>query len=309
MKTKFIATGAMCALLALAGCSKTGSEGKYELKNQNDTLSYLFGSANAIGYWSEAHTQDSTLLSQSSRDAYLKGFEDTQKLLDTDDRAYLRGVAAAVALAGQFEQLEKQYNIKVNQKVFISALKRALESDTAVDANDVQTRLMVTMEKINREKNALDNAQGLKELAAYAQKNGYMKYNEGCYGKVIKEGNGEPVQSGYQAPIEIKYTNVATGKPMEIADITTYIAGYTFPPELAFSGAIGTMKPGEEAELLVTLFELVGNETQHFGATPATIVKLTVKLGTEITKANLAQEASKETLERAGSKKTPQPRY
>ena len=293
--------------MALAGCSKTGSEAKYDLKDQNDTLSYLFGSANALGYWSEAHTQNEDLLSQASRDSYLKGFEDAFKLTKSTDKAYLRGVSAAVALAGQFEQLDKEYDIKVNDKVFISALKRALENDSVVDPNDIQTRLMVMMEQIQREKTAVNAAQGLKELASYAQKNGFKKYNDGCYGKVIKEGTGNPVENGYEVPIDIKYTNVATGKAMDIANVTSYIAGYTFPPELSFSGAIGTMKPGEEAELLVTLYELVGNNTQNFDAKPSAIVKLTVKLGTEVTKADMAKEASKETLERAA--KRPVPRY
>ncbi len=261
--------------MALTSCSGGNNKGKAISEMQNmsvlDSLSYYYGVLNGGSFWQQAQ-MDTTLATESAREAYKKGLE---AAFNSKDEAYNAGLATGLQIARSLGQFKKIYGEELNPKVVVSGLQYALRSDSAVNMQMTQMefqQLQLRYEVQLRQKEA---AEGKKALEAYAKENN-MQADSLIYVTIVKPGEGEALPEGTRVEGNLEVTTLSgasAGTPAR----SSFVIGRTFEPHSPVAAFMKTLKLGEQATLALTADDMYGSSTRRMGLKGSEVVIVKIK--------------------------------
>lgn len=274
MKLKSLLFAGMAAV-ALTACNG-GGNGKAIAEMQNmstlDSLSYYYGMLNGSTFWQQAH-MDTTLASESARQAYKKGLE---AAFDSKDDAYNAGLAAGLQIAGSLRQFRKIYGEDLNPKVVMSGMQYALRSDTTVNMQMTQMKFQELNMRFETELRMKESAEGKKALEAYAKKND-MKADSLIYVNIVKPGEGEVIPEGTRVEGNLEVTT-ESGAPAGTPSRSSFVIGRTFEANSPLTAFMNKLKVGEQATVALTATDMYGQSVRRMGIKGSDVVIVKIKV-------------------------------
>lgn len=219
MKKTFILASAALAVFATSCGDDNKSEKSLkarplafsEIKNAtpDDEASYYLGQQAGFGFW-ELAKQDTTL--KGKNDAFKKGFIDA---LSEDEQAYLVGYIQGFQAKTQIEELNKQFDTKLNEEKLLNGLAFALQKEDTVKQIDLQ----IAMTKISQRLDSIGKAKMKKEMASKPVSPEELTF---LRDNMEKNPDVKQTASGLQYIIEKEGTGV---QPKETDIVTVHYTG------------------------------------------------------------------------------------
>lgn len=275
MKLKTLIPTAAIALI-MAACGSESSSNKSAMPanaSTVDSVMYYFGQMRASDYWRQARN-DTTLASEVSRQAYLRGLRAGMESVHSNDEAYNQGLLIGMQMAMNLNEFGDMYNVKPNTAIMMQSLTAGLKNDTAADIAANQREFTKLMNRLNTERETRLSVESAKILAKEAPALGMTKIDSTLYGKTLKPAEGENFKQGEKARVQIVLTDLK-GKdikmrmPQEVTVGDRYVAA-------PISQAVSTMSPGEVKEFLTTAVVLMGQRSHQLNLEPTQPVRLTI---------------------------------
>ncbi len=275
MKLKILIPTAAIALIMAACSSETTSDKSAMPANAStvDSVMYYFGQMRAGDYWRQANN-DTTLTTEASRQAYLRGLRAGMEAVRTGDEAYNQGLLMGMQMAMNLNEFGDMYNVRPNTNIMMQSLAAGLKNDSAADMATSQREFSKLMNRLNTEREARLSVESAKILAKEAPALGMSKIDSTLYGKTLKPAEGENFKQGEKARVQIVLTDL-NGKdikmrmPQEVTVGDRYVA-------VPISQAVSTMSPGEVKEFLTTAVVLMGQRSHQLNLEPTQPVRFTV---------------------------------
>lgn len=278
MKLKALLSVAVLGAFALTSCNQ-GNEGKplSEYKNATaaDSLCYLFGEMSSSQYWRGAN-QDSALMSEAARAAYLKGYK---KGIDmTEDKAYLLGLIDGLNLCVNKENVKEVFGVEANTAMFAAGMAYGLSSDTVLNSGTANREYQMLTQRLQAEKMKKDQAAAMTALADYAKKESMQKIDSTLYEKVNAAGTGaELLNADSDVEAEIVFTK-ADGSKVEFPGLPKQISVANFQGS-PIGTALLRMKEGESATFATTAVAMFSQNAVRFGLEPTDLVIAKITIG------------------------------
>lgn len=238
-----------------------------------DSLMFYYGEIQADKFWRKSYT-DTTIDSEEERRLYLRGVEQGLKAIKgtpTYDNGYLLGVKLAL----EIKDLEDSYEIKLDRKLLLAGLKKALISDTSANMARAHSNCYRIIDDFNRIKNSHDNELAEKSLSSFARENGMSNISPTLFGKNITVPEGAKLTVGDRVNIEVTAVTV-NGK----------LAGGHFPASTMIKNdnnadildtALLSMHDGQTRQFLTTPMALFGRRYVRMGLSPQEPVIFTIR--------------------------------
>ncbi|MDE7381745.1 MAG: hypothetical protein K2N03_06420 [Muribaculaceae bacterium] len=243
------------ALMLLASCnkSKTGSINDVSNATAGDSVMFYFGQNLASDFWLSTES-DTTLRGENEREDYLRGVK-AGIAAARENEAYNKGLFVGVQVAANLKDFREQFpNLKLDEALLLSSLRAGLESDSAVNENEVKSTFYKLMDQLMRDKEAEDAKAAEKLLAEEAAKLGLKLQLPMLYSKVVTPGDGAVVKNGDKVAIDVSAATLE-GKMVGMKLPREVIVGrsYTSPMIMA---ALPGMKVGETKQFLSSAMEV-----------------------------------------------------
>lgn len=275
MNIKSIFSAVAIALL-LASCSGTGSDNQTTPTASNsakgDSLVYYFGQMRGAEYTREAE-RDTTLATEASKQEYLRGVKTGLDIVKPGKDAYNKGVFLGLQMAMRFQQFATDYNIQLSDQRFLEGLSAAINSDTTVNAAQMQSTFYRIMNEFNKEKEERDKQASLSALKAAGEALKMKPITEQLWGDVAQTGQPK-IKDGDKIKTDIRITTLK-GKTIEAP----------FPKELTvgqrlstnpLSDAFKALSSGETGKFITSAHALFGARCQQLGLNPDDVLQLEV---------------------------------
>lgn len=281
MKLTHVVMAGACALLILPACNNDKGKPISQLNglNTGDSISYYLGESLAGQYYQYAH-QDSTLGGQAARGEFLEGFLDAQEMANSDSEAYKRGFMMGVQSIGMFSQMQKNWDVKINPNYLRQGFNYASKSDSVIDQSKAQQALNIIGARMEAKRRAQSEADAKNAVNEAAKKlGGFKDMGENVMMKITKTvASGENFKNGDAVEFAMLVKNA---KGEDVSMLSNPKAqgeiGKNFPVESAMTKVIMSMKPGEEATLLIPSELLLGGRADQFGYTSKDVFTVTLK--------------------------------
>ncbi|MDE6670304.1 MAG: hypothetical protein K2K26_11570 [Muribaculaceae bacterium] len=275
MKLKTLIPAAAIALIMTACGSESASDKSVMPANAStaDSVMYYFGQMRAADYWRQTRN-DTTLASEVSRQAYLRGLRAGIESIHANDEAYNQGLLMGMQMAMNMHEFGEMYNVKPNTTLLMQSLTTGLKNDSAVDMAATQREFTKLMNKLNSERETRLAVESAKILAKEGPALGMTKIDSTLYGKTLKPVQGENFKQGEKATVQINLTDlkgqpIKMRMPQEVTIGDRYVA-------VPISQAVSTMAPGEVKEFLTTAVVLMGQRSHQLNLEPTQPVRFTV---------------------------------
>ena len=261
--------------LMLASCSTNEGKSIDQLENATagDSLVYYFGEINGAQYLTTAKN-DSTLATEASKQAYIKGVKDGLNSFRPEQESYNRGVMLGLQMARNISSFKEDYNVQLNKQVFIQGLVAALNSDSVQNINDVQKEFNRIMTDFNNNKEKIDQDAANVNLEKEAAKLKLAKINDSLYGGAISRNVGAPIKNGDAVTAKISFTTAA-GKELQIPLPTSVKVGARNLPT-PLNDALLVLQDGQTGKFATSAFALFGRRSEQFDLQPKDVVIMTI---------------------------------
>lgn len=279
MKIKSILTLAAAGLM-LAACQNQDrpvADGA-ALKGASaaDSLVYFFGQMRGAEYQRDAK-KDSLMLSDDYQRAYIKGVQAGMNAIKDDD-AYNQGLFLGIQMARNFDQFQKDYNIKLDKKIFIESLMAAMANDSIGGAQDMQREFYRLMGQFNDEKAERDRAEARVNLDQEAKKLNLPKISDDLYGTITEKTEGAQFADGNPVELDIKLNATDGSEVRAPFPSKTKIGARNMPTPV--TDALLKMKDGETGKFATTAQALFGQRCSQMRIEPSQVVIATIKAKT-----------------------------
>lgn len=239
----------VCLIGSMTSCNEKGSATKGSVLA--DSVSMAFGDLYGNGMGGQIK-QDSTI----NTNDVLRGIEMILKA-DTANHGLMTGMQIGMQIMQMYQGIKQQYDININQKLFMEHFKKAFTSDSTMD----QAALMALQQQIEpllqrasaeakaNDPVAINNKKKGEEFAAKkAKENGYKKTPSGLVYKVITEGNGENFTENDVVMVNYRGTHI-DGKEFDASkEPVPFRLNQVVP---GFAEMIKLMKPGMKVEAIL----------------------------------------------------------
>ncbi len=266
---------AACGLL-FAACQNPEAKPLSDISDASkaDSLIYYFAQMRGAEYDREAQ-RDTTLATAEAKKAYVMGVQAGLNATKDDNEAYNRGVFLGMQMAMNFQQFKKDYDIKLNKKVFLESLAEALSSDSLANPSDMQREFYRLMGEFNSKKEELDNKAASENLSKAASDLKLKKIGENLYGEVTEKTEGVQIKDGDNVDATITLSK-ADGKSIEAPLPGKVKVGARNLPE-PVGEALKSLKSGETGKFATSARAIFGQRSSQIGLEPADVVIMTVK--------------------------------
>lgn len=274
MKVKVLLSAA-AGLLLMASCQDGGNGSSSMPSNatQGDSLLYYLGQTMGAQYSAMA-ANDTTLATDAAKKAYLAGIKAGLNIPKQDDEAYNRGVAMGMQMAASFLEFNKEFNLTLDPKVFLSSVTATVLSDSMPDQREAQTKVSELFENIQKAKAEKDKAAAMETLNQAIAGKDLTKFADDLYGKITVKTDSAAIKDGDLVNINITVKNLA-GEPVN----------FRFPPKgrvgapnfpVVANDALLKMKSGETGEFTTTAVSLMGPRAHQMGVEPTEVLTFTL---------------------------------
>lgn len=272
-------------LLLMTSCDggKTDNIADIEDATTGDSVMFYFGQNLAADFWLSTES-DTTLISESAREDYLRGVK-AGIAAARNNEAYNKGLFVGVQVATNLKDFRDLYpEVKIDDKVLIAALRAGLESDSAVNVNEVKSQFYKMMDGLARSKEAADAKIAEKLLVEKATELGMKLQAPMLYSKLIDAGKGAEVKSGDRIKVQI---SVATldGKMVGMQIPTEIVVGRSYTSPM-IAAAIPGMKVGETKQFLSSAMQVTPRRYKLGEYKADQLMKFTIKVDSLISGAN-----------------------
>ncbi|MCM1153516.1 MAG: hypothetical protein NC328_07680 [Muribaculum sp.] len=277
MKT-FRLASLMLPALILASCGDKARNSISDLDNatQSDSISFYFGRSIGYDFWNSTQ-EDTTLRSEQAREDYLRGIKDGMAAVRDND-AYNQGLYVGLQVATNIRELQKQYpNVDINEKLFLEALKGALDSDSSANGPQDKAELYKILDNLQVSKEKADSETARAQLAKVAAEKKMTRVNENLYVKNITPGSGALLKDGDEVSVEISAA-LTDGTPLGMQFPSKLTVGQGFASPI-ISAALRTMKPNQTCTFLASPIELAPRRYRNGEFKPDQLIEFTIKTG------------------------------
>lgn len=261
-------------LLAACGNSSDSAKSIADYKNAtpSDSLMFYYGQLRSADYWREAKA-DSTLMTQDSRNDYMRGVRDGIKAVK-DNNAYNLGLFLGIQFAMQSSELNNDYDTKVNSDIFCDALADGLRNDSVVDAAEAAGNFQQVLAGMNAEKEKRELEKSKTALAASAKNLKMTKINDTLYGaEPTTPGNGPILKLGDNVAVVLNVSVIGGKSIDDQASPDLKIGSKLIGP---VTEALLTMRMGETRVFITTPPALLGRMYERRGLNPDDILRMTI---------------------------------
>ena len=270
MKKLLIAAGAAALMLMGAACK--GGASSNDLKTQEDSLAYYFGTMWGSGVGSEMKQNPEA--AKLDKNEILKGMQ-VALAADTSQKAYIQGLGLGLNLTQQLMMLAQQDSINIDRQKVFDAFKVAFLADSAsTSPEEAQTIVMQIIDGIKSKKaesspEAINNKKaGEAFILAEMKKDPSLKKTaSGLVYKVIEEGSGTTIKASDR--VKVKYTGKhIDGKEFDSSgeEARTFSPAGVVP---GFAEGLKMMKPGAHYILYLTAELAYGVQGQPYAGIKA----------------------------------------
>lgn len=304
MKKKIFGAIAVGAML-LTSCSQAPTpQGLSEIPNatKSDSLSCYWGTVASVNFWRQS-AQDTALLDEASKKAYLEGFQKALNMAEGDD-AYLSGLMVGMQVAMTCNQFQKDYQVALDKNVIINSFAYAMQSDTTVDMSKFQGEMMPLLNRLEEEKSAREKAEADKLIEEEMKKLGYIKADNGVVHKIVAPGAGKQLERGEYVLASLKFTdlNGKTIVPMGSEPQTIIVGKYRFADIV--NKVMPMMNVGAKYSVLASAVDAFGPQARQLRLNGNDIVCIEVDVkGYCNANGEKSEIAIKEEIKPASSKK------
>ncbi len=262
--------------LAFAACQNPEAKPLSDVSDASkaDSLIYYFAQMRGAEYDREAQ-RDTTLATPEAKKAYVMGVQAGLNATKDNNEAYNRGVFLGMQMAMNFQQFQKDYDIKLNKKVFLEGLAEALSSDSLANPSDMQREFYRLMGEFNSKKEERDNKAATENLSKAAANLKLKAIGENLYGEVTVKADGVQIKDGDEVDATITLAK-ADGKEIEAPLPTKVKVGSRNLPE-PVSEALKSLKSGETGKFATSARTIFGQRSSQIGLEPADVVIMTIK--------------------------------
>lgn len=273
MKLNSILSIAAAGLL-LASCSGDDSASKTSADEtaKADSLVYCFGQLRGAEFLNEAQN-DTVLGAKYARQEYLNGVKAGLAAVKANKEAYNKGLFLGMQMAMNIEGFEKEYGIRLSEKLFLEGLSKTLESDSVVNTSELQPVFYRLMNEINEQKAARDKAAAESVLQKEAEAKGMKLIAEGLYGKPAMS-QGEKIKEGDKIDDNIVVTTL-DGNEIAAPFPKSMVVGQRLNNS-PISAALTSLSSGETGSFLTTAYHLFGNRAAQMGLKSDDILQLSI---------------------------------
>ncbi len=277
MKLKNLSFLGIASLMLLASCDgrKTQSISDISDATPGDSVMFYFGQNLATDFWLGTES-DTTLRGENEREDYLRGVE-AGIAAARQNEAYNKGLFVGVQVAANLKDFKELYpDIKLDEKVLISALRAGLESDTAVNTAEAKSKFYKLMDDLARSKEKADIKIAEAKLAQEGPKLGMKVQGPMLYSKIVTPGNGPEIKIGEKIALELSVSTI-NGDMVGIKLPKEVVVGrsYTVP---MLGAALPGMKVGETRQFLSTPMEVTPRRYKLGEYKAEQLMKVTVKV-------------------------------
>ena len=277
MKLKTLLLSILGGSMMLTACSGPG-EGRplEDIKNASttDSISNLLGQMYAIDYWKDI-AGDSVKATREARDQYLSGVRDALKLSGKDE-SYIEGYLLGLQLSQYSREFTNLMGVDIDLNETLKGLAYGLRTDSTVNYQQVSADLNLLTTRFANQKDEKDRAEGEKNLAAFAKKEGMTKYSEDLYGKILSQGTGKELKEGENVSFDIVISD-DTGKKLNIPVPKDVTVG----PQLSkapIGRALMQLKEGGAGEFATSAFAVFGANAGRYKVTPEQTLVMNITL-------------------------------
>lgn len=266
---------AACGLV-FAACQNPEAKPLSDISDASkaDSLVYYFAQMRGAEYDREAQ-RDTTLATDEAKKAYIMGVQAGLNSTKEGNEAYNRGMFLGMQMAMNFQQFKKDYDVKLNKKVFIESLAEALSSDSLVDPSEMQREFYRLMGEFNSQKEERDSKAATENLSKAAASLKLKPISENLYGEVTEKTDGAQIKDGDDVNATITFAH-ADGKSIDTPLPSKFKVGSRNLPETV-SDALKTLKSGESGKFATSARAIFGQRSSQIGLEPSDVVVMTIK--------------------------------
>ena len=280
MKIKSIYACLLCgaALFGATACNGGAGAGKtvHELSgaSTSDSISNLLGQLYADDYWQMSRTDSAVYAGDNAKAQYRRGVERGLALASEDD-AFLSGLLTGVDIVRfSKDKLEKNFDVKVVAKQLLDGLDYGLQSDSAVNLQEVQHLLNEIQKRLDVEKAKKDRALADSTLAAYGKANNLGTPADGRFVQIARKGEGAQFTDGQMVGAAVS-VRTAEGQPIPLQLPKALTVGRDFNG-IPVGSILATMHPDEVLEITTTALDFLGKRYARYGLEPQQVIIVTV---------------------------------
>lgn len=260
--------------LLLASCSGGESAPKTSADEaaKADSLVYCFGQLRGAEFLNEAQN-DTTLSEKYARQEYLSGVKAGLAAVKAQKDAYNKGLFLGMQMAMNIQGFEKEYGIRLSDKVFLEGLSKTLESDSVVNTATLQPIFYRLMNEINEQKAQRDKEAAEAALKKEAEAKGMKLVAEGLYGKMTM-AQGEKIKEGDKIDDDIVVTTL-DGREIAAPFPKSMVVGQRLNNS-PIATALTTLSSGEKGTFLTTAHHLFGQRAAQMDLKSDQVLQLSI---------------------------------
>jgi len=287
MKIQTLIIAGACSLLALSACDSNKGKPISELNglSTGDSISYYLGESLA-GQYQQYAMSDTTLKGKEGRVEFLKGFTKAMEMINSGSEAYKRGLIMGMQTYGMFDQMKKNWNVELNANYLRMGYLYATKGDSVIDQQQAQQALNIIGTRMEAQRKTRNEAEAQKAVAAAAKKlGGFTDMGGNIMMKITKKvADGSNFKKGDRVDFAMEVKNMKgeniqmLSNPKAQGEI-----GKNLPLDSPMTKVLLSLKPGEEAQVLVPADVLLGGRADQFGYSSNDIFNVTIRpvAGTE----------------------------
>lgn len=273
MKKFYLLAALGSLLLTSCGGNSTSDLNEISDASTGDSLLFYYGRDVATDFWREADG-DSTLRLESSREDYLRGVKAGLSAVRDND-AYNQGIYVGLQVATNLRELKRNYpDLEIDDQVFLSAMRAALENDSVVDAPQNKADFYRLLDHLARTKEKSDTEKARVLLKETAEKLGMNQISEFLYGKAVTQGSGPILKDGDVIELDITAA-FANGQMVGMSFPKQAMVGRNYQSPI-ISEALRTMKVGETKQFIASPVQLTPRRYHQGEYSADRVIKFTI---------------------------------